>query len=970
MASGRPTTTMVDQLGTLYSLGAVGSLPDDRLVEIFLARDDRTASEAAFSVLVDRHGAMVLSVCQRVLQNPHDAHDAFQATFLVLVRKAASIRRRDSVGGWLFGIARRVAVRARLEAARRRQRLEKLGTERQNSNDDAMAIATEPEPDYGPLIAEIDRLPERFRAPIVLHYFEGLSAEAAAERLGCPRGTILSRLARARERLRRRLEHRGVALEALMPATLNSGRLFSSAMVPSSLVQSTVRAASCLALAGTAIESVVPANVATLSSGVVRNLMFAKVKVALVLVILGMASATIGLSMAAHVDQKRRPADSERKTVSKQVNDPQPVAAPRVKENPKGAPVAIKGQVLGPWGNPIAGAQILLGLPDTEPGTWTSPRRLAISGADGRFEVALPGEAQGLSGARGTDRPAIAAVAPGFGSDWIKIDPEGAGNGLTLRLRRDDVPIDGRLTGLEGRPLPDLTVYAAYLMELPAGFLKKLTENAGQMNPGLWGEMRNSLILGKEGPISPVRTGSDGRFHLTGVGCDRGVLLLIEGESVEQSFAMVYTSSDPAYIPPILPSDGSGERKLFGPRFELTVAPGRVIEGVIRDTDSGRPVSGVKVRSWAIGVTTSDAQGRFRIPGQPKRSDNIVEVTTEGRPYIKVDKLVGDPPGLGPIRVDVALKRGVWVEGKVTNGADGRPVRAIVQYYPMRDNPHLKECPDASFLDNNVSDEAEFPTDANGRFRAVTLPGGGILTVRTVERNFLTAKPLSPKDAGNVLHAANFDYQMKQYEALVPINVGDAETVTIPDIVVTRGRTQHVKVVGPDGKPVAATRLFSNLIQDLSGEPSSGAEFTFVHPDPDADEAILVVNQDETAGTLLTVKGNEPDPIAITLQTAGTVTGRLVDEEGRPRPNVPFVVMQDLKTTRFERLSVQPPTGPDGRFRISGLIPGVSYNVDAIKNNTTNYSERFLGSIGKGRWTIMPGETQNWGDVQVKKYRP
>ena len=112
------------------------------------------------------------------------------------------------------------------------------------------------------------------------------------------------------------------------------------------------------------------------------------------------------------------------------------------------------------------------------------------------------------------------------------------------------------------------------------------------MNPGLWGEMRNALILGKDGPISPVRTGTDGRFHLTGVGRDRGVLLLIEGESLEQSFAMVYTSSDPAYAPPLLPGDNSGERKLFGPRFELTVAPGRVIEGVIRDSDSGQPVRG------------------------------------------------------------------------------------------------------------------------------------------------------------------------------------------------------------------------------------------------------------------------------------------------------------------------------------------------------------------------------------------
>jgi hypothetical protein len=80
--------------------------------------------------------------------------------------------------------------------------------------------------------------------------------------------------------------------------------------------------------------------------------------------------------------------------------------------------------------------------------------------------------------------------------------------------------------------------------------------------------------------------------------------------------------------------------------------------------------------------------------------------------------------------------------------------------------------------------------------------------------------------------------------------------------------------------------------------------------------------------------------------------------------------MQDLKTTRFERFSVQPPIGPDGRFRISGLVPGVVYSVDAIKNNTSNYSERFVGSIGKNRWTVKPRETQDWGDVQVKKYSP
>ena len=96
-----------------------------------------------------------------------------------------------------------------------------------------------------------------------------------------------------------------------------------------------------------------------------------------------------------------------------------------------------------------------------------------------------------------------------------------------------------------------------------------------------------------------------------------------------------------------------------------------------------------------------------------------------------------------------------------------------------------------------------------------------------------------------------------------------------------------------------------------------------MHPDPGKNEAILVVNEDGTAGRLLTVKGDEADPIAITLQPTGTVAGRLVDEEGRPRPNVPFVVMQDLKTVRFERFSVQPPTGPEDGSGSSASSPAL-----------------------------------------------
>ncbi len=113
MENARSSPDLGSQLAAIYKLGAAGTLTDGQLLERFLARTDAAASEAAFTALVDRHGAMVLGVCRQLLSDPNDAHDAFQATFLILVSKAGSIRRREAVGGWLFGIARRVAARRR-----------------------------------------------------------------------------------------------------------------------------------------------------------------------------------------------------------------------------------------------------------------------------------------------------------------------------------------------------------------------------------------------------------------------------------------------------------------------------------------------------------------------------------------------------------------------------------------------------------------------------------------------------------------------------------------------------------------------------------------------------------------------------------------------------------------------------------------------------------------------------------------
>jgi RNA polymerase sigma factor (sigma-70 family) len=182
---------------------AMGEPTDSQLLKRFARQQD----EAAFAALVKRHGPMVLAVCRRILRDAHDADDAFQATFLVLVRKAPVIARPELLGNWLYGVAYRVAVKARIIAARRSERERQVPA---MTLSDPLSDVTGREL-RAVLDAELSRLPEKYRAPLVLCYLEGKTNEQAARLLGWPIGSISGRLARARELLRERLLSRGLA---------------------------------------------------------------------------------------------------------------------------------------------------------------------------------------------------------------------------------------------------------------------------------------------------------------------------------------------------------------------------------------------------------------------------------------------------------------------------------------------------------------------------------------------------------------------------------------------------------------------------------------------------------------------------------------------------------------------------------------------------------------------------------------
>jgi RNA polymerase sigma factor (sigma-70 family) len=250
---------------------------DQELLQRFVSQRD----DAAFSAVVRRHGPMVLRVAFRTLQNEHDAEDVFQATFLVLSQKAHTLRRQESLGSWLYGIAYRLALKCKATAGERRNREQRLPMTHvatplaQVTVQEAQAIMDE----------EISRLPEKFRVPVVLCCLEGLTRDEAAQQIGCAASVLKGRLEHGRERLRQRLIARGLTL----PCGLGAFLLLegaAGATVPPALISSTTKAAITVA-AGNAATTVVTAEVAALTEGVLRTMFLTKIKIAIVALVLG-----------------------------------------------------------------------------------------------------------------------------------------------------------------------------------------------------------------------------------------------------------------------------------------------------------------------------------------------------------------------------------------------------------------------------------------------------------------------------------------------------------------------------------------------------------------------------------------------------------------------------------------------------------------------------------------------------------
>jgi RNA polymerase sigma factor (sigma-70 family) len=419
-------------------VGAPAGAPTDRDL---LERFSRQQDQEAFALLVDRHGPMVLGVCRRLLHDAHTADDAFQATFLVLARKAGSVCWHTSVGGWLYEAAYRIAFRARGEAERRRFH------ERQAGNlSRAESLSEEERRELRAVLdEELSRLPRKYSNPLVLCYLEGKTNEEAARELGWTKGTVSGRLARARDLLRGRLARRGLALSAALFVTELARE--AAAAVPAPLARAAVQAAQTLGAVGA-----VSAPVAALVTGVMWTMFLTKLKTVLVITLLIAAvggAAVLAFRPLAPAPEGLAPKEA--------VKEPDPV---------KGLKLTLKADhpaiQLSPFQKPdevVGYSLIRLGLVCTFTNVSDRPIKLDAHGPEGKIKLDLKGP-DGKSVAIFKEQLALEPLPPPAVEHYPTIAP---GQSWTTRF-----PLSGGWT----MPLANLpgryTLEAAYTNPMEA----------------------------------------------------------------------------------------------------------------------------------------------------------------------------------------------------------------------------------------------------------------------------------------------------------------------------------------------------------------------------------------------------------------------------------------------------------------------------------------------------------------------
>jgi RNA polymerase sigma factor (sigma-70 family) len=918
----------------------VGANDADRLADHELLHRFTSAREpAAFEALLRRHGPLVLGVCRRVLANRQDAEDAFQATFLVLAQGAGSIRKQTSLSSWLYGVAYRVAAKARLRSARR-QRHETRAAVRAGA--DPLAEVTGREL-LGVLDEELARLGERQRAALVLCYLDGKTRDEAARALGWSLSTLQRRLEEGRARLRDRLARRGLTLPAVLLAAGVADA--ASAAVPGKLAASTLRGA--LETASGAPLAAVSEGAAALAGGVVRT---APTRLAAaVVLLLGLGALALGVSSPAASPRPgaRDELPAAKKAPAKEMPKPHATKPPPGKDEP--VDVTVRGRVFDGAGKAGVQAEVVLAA-TVLPRAHDQPLRCEIlarghTDRDGKYRLTARGVRP-----RGFQALHVLAGAKGHGLCCRPVERT-SDPGITNLHLHPERPVTVTLIDLQGQPSAGVKVRLHGIAEDPQRAEGRLLARGGGArlmdarnmdgyrvhSERLWG-FEFAPYQGVKGigfwPAEAVTTDARGRFALRGFAEDHVVRLAVEDDRFAAQELRIQVGK------------GAGAKGI-----SLPLEPARWLEGRVLAEDSGKPLAGARliarttrthmlsleelidlqVRRFSelapLNRTTArtDAAGRYRLRLAPGDTVDLRVFAPDGSPYLGIAKNVKLTPAKVRLALPLRLPRGVEFRGSVTEQGSGAAVAGAELYFlPLRDNNPRRR------RDLLVGEGYPERSGPDGSYRLVipaqpghllvSRPGQGFIELPITRGELYTGKP-----AGDRRFDGGPGAERVHFHAIHALDVAPQAGVKELPIRLRRGVTLSGRLVGPLDQPVRRAFLFcggallwaqENVVRSsyLHGDlgraiPLEGSSFELRGCDPDKTYCVYFLSvPDKPAKGWHRSYANEPqvDPtprlgavvrlsaasaggkaVTVRLQPCGAVEFPCLDRRGRPLQRIP-----------------------------------------------------------------------------------
>jgi RNA polymerase sigma factor (sigma-70 family) len=890
---------------------------DRDLLRRFTAQGDA----GAFEALVRRHGPMVFGVCRRLLPNVQDAEDVFQATFLVLTRKAPVLCWRESIGAWLYEVAGRLAREARTLLARRARHESRVAA---RPPGDALAEITCREA-RAVFDEELQRLPERYRAPLVLCLVEGMTRDEAARQLGWSLATLKRRLARGRALLRASLERRGITPFAALPGI----GFVEPAALPGPLVEAAVRAATALE-ADAAVVAGIPAKVVALAETVSKSTVLARVLIGLV--VSGLVAVTAGSLALSTASPERALAVIPPPGRQSGAAAAEPSGATEQPETPR--TVTLRGQVVDAAGRPVAGAVVFLRQQPTarnsETGYATKTPDVARTTADGEGRFVFEGAVLPTPDKwRGSAFPLdVIALAKGHGLGWQHLEAPNPSRPLRILLAPEG-QLRGRVVDPDGKAV--------------AGVMVRVREIAGLDDP-LWPSFERPGYLDLQWSEVPLMATSDAQGHFVLSGLPRQVRVALTTADPRFLREDLYAATTDRPQPKLINDDSNArgeqtrEHLVHTGALTITVQPACRLHGRVIFADTGKPAVNARWPEPPIvspPQRTVDADGRFVLE-QLKPGTLFFHVyPPEGSDYLGLVEQVEIKAGQRDVERTFPLPRGVRVTGRVVDDVTGKGIAGATIHYVPSESPTGNPRPLTS----------QVKTEADGSFRWAVPPGPGKLIVYGLVAGYQT--PIwsgSLDDAGE-----HFVWK---------IDVHPNQAVPEVRFTLSRGRVMAGRAVDPGGRPLAGARIQITRSKENSSLPEpdrvtdSEGKFTLSGINPDEEAVVVLRHPQRRLAAQVRFSGGQdekkPEMRDVVLRPLGAVAGQVLGEDQKPRTEA--IVHLSRETTRSVFGEVEEPVATDaeGRFSFTSLVSGARYLVRVhAQGYTEAFSQPLLAEAGK-----------------------